>query len=505
MSREKNIYITIVFNLFLQVVSFSYKFLITPFLLNVWGSLKYGEWLVLFSFVSSISLLNFGIAKFYGNNLRKAFIEKNFIYYKENIFEALAIGIVIFILSVALILFLLTTSNLNELLNIHNWSENEINLTIFFLSMSIIGMIFLEIVLYLFVSIGKYSYKPMIEAFNLLLQIILIMILSTQNVGMVAISAVIFFSVLIVTLISAVKFFLTHPDLIPTKLSFNINNFKNNIFNSSYFQLITFSQFLILQGSILIISNQIGAASVTLFVIMRTITSSLGRQLTHIINHGIWPELTTLFAEMNYPKVVILHHMLTQVSYLLISIFSIFILLFIDNIFNIWLSTQEYLDYDITLLFLIYLTILHTWIPSSFLLMANNHVKGLGILTFLGSIFFIILCFLFSNNYGLEGVLWAMIISDLIILTTAVPRLASNDSHESIQMFYIQMIKALVPLGLIFLIFYLYGMSYIVNSGIIIKLAFFVIASLLVGLYYWFFSFSQYEKQYIYKKIKPRK
>ena len=165
--RTKSVYVNILFNFFFQIINFAYKFLITPFLLGLWGDVKYGEWLVLFSFVSSISLLNFGVAKFYGNKLRKLYLNKDVEAYKNIFLESIFSGFIIFILIGLLLFIILQNINVMQILNLNNWPKEDVMLSILFLGMSIAGSIFLEIFSYFYVSVGKYSVQPILSSTNL--------------------------------------------------------------------------------------------------------------------------------------------------------------------------------------------------------------------------------------------------------------------------------------------------------------------------------------------------
>ncbi|EIF51220.1 hypothetical protein [Sulfurovum sp. AR] len=502
MSREKTIYTTIIFNFFVQIVNFAYKFLLTPFLLDAWGDLKYGEWLTLFSFITSISLLNFGIAKFYGNNLRVAYIEQNWLSYKKIFSEALWVSIAIFLIASGILVVIVNYMSITTILNLSHWPKEEIQLSIILLGMSIVGMILLELASSLYVSVGKYSYKPLFDMINLIVQILLIIFFLSKGAGIVEVSAIILFSVLAITVIIIIMFVRLHKKLISVDFPNRFKDLKTNIAISSNFQLITLSQFFILQGSVLLISNQIGASFVALFVITRTVTSSLGRQVTQIIYNGIWPELTTLYAERNFNKIQNIHAMLIKFSLVASTLFSIFIILFIDNIFNLWLSTDKYLDYTLVGLFLIYLITLQTWFPSSFLLMANNEVKSLGRLSFLSAFTFLTFGFFYVEIYNLYGLLIVMIMIDLIILFTTIPYMAAKSSKDNTFMIYKNIIKSILPMIIFFIFYFLYPIeNFLKDSSLISKIIYFLIFSNFLILYMWSFSFSEYEKKYIKNRI----
>lgn len=502
MSRSQIVYLSIIFNFVFQFVNFSYKFLVTPFLLSAWGDIRYGEWLVLFSFVSSISLLNFGIAKFYGNNLRKLYLNSKIEEYKTLLSEAIILAFMIFILIGVSLYFFIGTVDFVSILNINDWTRKDVNLAILLLGLSIAGSIFLEIISYLYVSVGKYSVQPLLSSLNLFIQLILIIILSYFDSGIVTMSSIILGSVLTVTIIALIIFILKFPDLIPTRIYFNLDDIRNSITTSSYFQLITFSQFFVLQGSVLLISNQLGASIVSLFVITRTITSGLGRQVIQIINHGVWPELTSLFAEKNYERLYFLHNLLSKISIILTTFFILFILLFIDDIFKIWLSTDKYLDYSLIGLFLGYLIVLYTWIPSSFILMANNDVKHLGILSIASSLSFLLLSYLFLPKIEIYGVIIIMIIVDLFFMTYKVPQMACHKTFSNTLDFFIQMLKLFIPSIILLLLFFIYFIDEINTIDVAFKLFIAMVISMLLMIYFIKFTMTIYEREYLQKKIR---
>jgi len=498
-SRLSLIYLTILFNVIFQLVNFSYKFVTTPFLLHLWGDIKFGEWLVIFSFISSITLLNFGIAKFYGNNLRRSYIENNFNKYKEQFSEIIFVIIILFIIFGSILYYLCFTFNMNTVLSVNNWETNEVSLSLFFLGLSILSMIKLEVVSYLFVSIGKYSIQPLISSLNLSLQLILIITLSYFEVGIVAISFVIFLSVFLISTSSFIYFIMKNKIIIPTSFSLNFTGLFENIKSSIYFQFITLSQFITLQGSVIIINNSLGALTVSIFVLTRTITSGLGRQIIQIINHSIWPECTTLFAENNFYRLRILHSLMSKLSIIISTLFIIFIIVFIIDIFQLWLSDNKFFNKNIIVLLLIYLITIYTWIPSSLILMSNNNIKKFSILSLVSSISFIIFSYLFLNVINIEGLILFMITFDCIFLTYFIPKEACKSICQNQSEFYINLFILLIPSIIILTLFNFDLLGLNTNTTYTHKLILYISLSLLSIAYFIKSSLTKFEKLYILK------
>ena len=68
-----------------------------------------------------------------------------------------------------------------------------------------------------------------------------------------------------------------------------------------------------LQGSVLLVSAELGGAAVALFVTSRTLTS-LVRQVVFTANNALWPHLTALEAIGDYRRLQSLHHLLVAGS-----------------------------------------------------------------------------------------------------------------------------------------------------------------------------------------------
>lgn len=495
MKQHKRVYINIVFNFIYQIVNFFYKILLTPFLLNSWGAIKYGEWLSLFSFITSLTLLNFGIAKYYGNNLRKSFVNSKFQEYRHSLSELMSIISYIIIIAIIILFILTSNMNFNSILNIIEWSSNQVTITVILLGMSIVLNMSLEIISSLYVSIGKYFYQPMILSLNILAQIIFIIISSFMNVSIVEVAFIIFFISLALNILFYMYFFRTNSQLKYDFVFLNLSRLKESFFKSSYFQLITLSQFAVLQGSVILLSSKHGGLSVTIFVVARTITTSLGRQITQVVNHGVWPELTTLFAQKEFNKLRYSHRSLFKISQLVIVLFVLNIFIFIEDIYILWLGDLQYLDYQIIFLLMIVLFIQHLWIPSSFFPLASNNAKVLSILLLLNAITFLFIGNFIIDGYGIKGLLISMIISDIVFLVFFIPMLTSRMIEDKYFVFLLDtVIKTIFPIISMFLLYYYFGNINLNNF--IDKMLLMIILNFIILLYFWTIVLSEKEKEH---------
>ncbi|WP_275163342.1 lipopolysaccharide biosynthesis protein [Citrobacter portucalensis] len=424
--KDSKVIVNIFFNAIGQVVNFTHKFLIVPILMGIWGGAKLGEWYVLFSMVSSISLVNLGFSKFYGNKLRINYVNNEMSKYREDFSNAiissmLVIFLILFISVVSIKLF-----DFSEVFSLTEWSRDEVSFSIVYLSLNIGFNIFLEMVSLLYVSVGKYSLQPKIQSLNLLIQLVVLYFISSVHTTIVDVSLFILISTICVSITFLIYFIIQNRELCKVGDNVSLRKILTSFGSSSTFQLITLSQFLVIQGAVLVVNSNLGAAFVTLYTVTRTITSGLGRQLIQIINHGIWPELTALYAKNNLRDIKWYNTLMYKTSISITCVFSSFLLCFYNDIFELWLSDEFMPQISIVGCLLLYLLIINLWTPASFILMASNNVKKMSILMLTQSLLFLVISNYYAEEFGLVGVLLILLLTELLILVPTVNKLTNN-------------------------------------------------------------------------------
>jgi len=86
-----------------QIINLFGRVITIPLFLKMWGTEKYGEWLILYAFVGYLSVMDFGMQPYVFNRLRKCYSLNNLIEYKSILHSALSLSMSIAFFAMAVV------------------------------------------------------------------------------------------------------------------------------------------------------------------------------------------------------------------------------------------------------------------------------------------------------------------------------------------------------------------------------------------------------------------
>lgn len=168
------------------------------------------------------------------------------------------------------------------------------------------------------------------------------------------------------------------------------------------------------QGLTLLVGAFFGPVSVALFNTYRTI-ARIAVQITAIFSHALWPEFSRLFGANAAVAVRQLYQNSVIIGALQACILSGMLYFISPFLLNIW--THNNIDFvpSLMLLMLLYATVSGVWHIPRVLLMATNQHTGLAYWVLVSGILSLVLAYVFSQVLQLNGVVVAMLLSELFI------------------------------------------------------------------------------------------
>ena len=168
------------------------------------------------------------------------------------------------------------------------------------------------------------------------------------------------------------------------------------------------------QGLTLLVGAFFGPVSVALFNTYRTI-ARIAVQITAIFSHALWPEFSRLFGANAAVAVRQLYQSSVIIGALQACVLSGILYFISPFLLNIW--THNNIDFvpSLMLLMLLYATVSGVWHIPRVLLMATNQHTGLAYWVLVSGILSLVLAYVFSQVLQLNGVVVAMLLSELFI------------------------------------------------------------------------------------------
>ncbi len=168
------------------------------------------------------------------------------------------------------------------------------------------------------------------------------------------------------------------------------------------------------QGLTLLVGALFGPVSVALFNTYRTI-ARIAVQITAIFSHALWPEFSRLFGANAAIAIRQLFRRSVVLGALQACILSGILYFISPFLLHIWTHKNIEFVPSLMLLMLLYATVSGVWHIPRVLLMATNQHTGLAYWVLLAGVLSIALAFMFSRVLQLNGVVIAMLVSEIFI------------------------------------------------------------------------------------------
>ncbi|MFZ1290152.1 MAG: hypothetical protein WAR79_08675 [Melioribacteraceae bacterium] len=391
--------------------------LMVPIMLNLLGSELFGIWLTLFSIITWFNFFDLGFGHGLRNRLGNTFANDLIIDSKELIstsyFILIIISIVLFLVSLIIIPFL----NWQIILNTKNVSNHLLSLIVIFISASFSFNLVLKLITSILLADQRTALTDgIIQSASLISLILLIVLPFFTKVSFTILAVILCFSPLLINLIATLYFFfISKYKVFKPSIKYIRINKANLIFKlGSKFFINQLSSVILFSSINFIIAQVSTPIEVTKYnIVMRYFSIPL--LIYGVILNPLWSAVTdaSVKSDFNWIKKT-----LNGVNKIAIgfSIFTIFMLLFSNIVYKIWLNNELNIPLGISII-VTFSTILKI-LGSSFSTFINGFGKlKLGVyLVLLKDIIFLPMAFYLGNIWGVIGVIIAMILGQIISL-----------------------------------------------------------------------------------------
>jgi O-antigen/teichoic acid export membrane protein len=186
---------------------------------------------------------------------------------------------------------------------------------------------------------------------------------------------------------------------------------------------------LALQGPILIIGQLMGGPAVAIFSATRTL-ARLPIQITNVFNSSVWPEMSRAHGAGDTALLRALHRSSWGLTLLLVASSGAGLVLFGPWIATAWLGSKAHFE-PLVLSFLILVTVVSAiWNASSVVLAAINEHAGMGARYVLVNALCLGLAWLLTPAFGWWGMLPALVLAEVLLLAWVMPKvMAITQDH----------------------------------------------------------------------------
>lgn len=395
-----------------QVILAAANLLLVPLYLTSWSAPIYGEWLVLFSLVSYLSVLDLGMEMAVGNRLTQAFAIGDLEDYARVQHSALALylslaGGAFLLLGVAAWVFPPAWIGLKETpAAVASWVLWLLGLQIILaLPMGLIGGIYR--------TTGNLARSQWLANCRQVTGLGLLALTLLLGGGMVAASLVQLIPLLLIPIYVMWDVKRRFPPLMPGLKRANRQIIREMINPSLHFALFPLANAIILQGPVIIISTVLGGVAVAVFATTRTLVNFI-RQIMGSLTNALWPDLTRMEARQEFLRLRVMHRVLVSGSTALCLGAAAALWYEGPEIIAVW--TRGKLPPDPLLLrILLLMAVLQIpWLTSATFTAAANHHHKIARLLLASAVLGVTGAAVLVHWWGLWGIPVALLVADAL-------------------------------------------------------------------------------------------
>lgn len=411
---KKVIFRGIASNFYAQIVTLFVQIFSVPIMLKYWGVNVYATWLVISAIPSYLSLTNLGV----GNAANSALVMLSGKGIGVSSKEGSSIISTTFfllssILSIGLTILIILYSCRQLILNIFDVEESTLIALLILMLYTLLNF-FGSLWDGIFAAKNMYATSNVVNSNKRLVEFLIVLCVIYNGGNLLDVSLSMFIFNLIYQ--SSILFVLARVFQFRLSIkSFKLETIKELFHPSLGYMAMPAGFALFVQGST-IIASTLSSSFVVLFNTTRTIVS-VGRQLFAAVSHTYKPQISRAIGELKYDKVKRYMILSLLQGSALSCLFYILVLLFGENIYNIWTGGEVQFNSMLVLILCSSSFIASLWHQGYvFLSSANKHTK-FSILFLIVAVFNFITMYALSN-YSISHILIisVLVLSDLLIL-----------------------------------------------------------------------------------------
>tara|TARA_B100001939_G_scaffold347247_1_gene368262 strand:- start:3740 stop:5044 length:1305 start_codon:yes stop_codon:yes gene_type:complete len=365
-----------------------------PFYIRYLGNDTYADWIILYSLPAIFELTNLGINKGVNNTFTILFNQKKDKESKKLLSMGITITLIICIITISIIFIFWNFLGIRELIGIKSIPRHDTLLIILLLTLKIFFDMIRGILCSFFIAKNEAYNSYIIYSIQYLLEVLLI-VLILANLYSLSYVAIALTSISILTSIILYIYVNINYNYRLKLVTKNINNF-NFIKSSLGFSLITLSQYIREQGTLIIIKNFFNSDVFIIYNTSRILTNYLNVFSGQIMT-AVSPVFNFYYSKKLQTGIKNLYYKTNYINIFSSISFGLLIIVFRKDIWKIWLNNSIKLD-DNLLLLLVLCAVLRTlWIASKSVIVGSNKHFNFSVYSLIISSFSVLLLILLFN------------------------------------------------------------------------------------------------------------
>ena len=428
---SKNLRLRIVKNIganaFGQAINILIQVLSVPIFLNSWGVELYGEWLVIISIPTYLSMSDLSVTTVAGNEMTMnvAQGDKN---QALSIFQSTFFLVTCISLTIAFFFIpIIWAFPWEKWLKITHQSHNEMFLLILpFIFYVLLGLQ-LGILFSGFRCDNNYPLGAILINLTRLAEYIVVLLL--VYLGSTPIHAA--FAFLIIRFVGYILMRIMLLKCSPW-ISFQCHKVKFKVIKKLIKPSLTYIFFpvgyaLNNQGMIAVVSTTLGSKDIVIFSLLRTLSRFI-LQMMNVINQGLLPEISAAYGKGNIALIRLLHRRSCQISIWFSFIIIISLVITGSFIIQVWTNNKVIVSTPLLSIFLVPIIASAFWSTSSCVIRSTNKHHRFAVWFLANNILSIFIAIILANSLGLVGVAISILCAELLICMCVI--------HESL--FFLQ-------------------------------------------------------------------
>lgn len=407
-SRNKMLFLNILFSGFLKIVGLLTSLVIVPITINYLNNEVYGIWMTITSILYWITTFDIGLGNGMRNYLAEALATNDTKLGKKYISTTMLLLSLIALSMAIVLLYPLITINFNSFFNTNAIAGNELRMAV----VIAVGFTLMNFVLknigMIFVAMQKYAINDLLSISGNVIALILIYILTKVTTGNLVLVVLAYtMTSCVAFLLAAIPLFWKHPELKPSLRFFEKSLGKKIVGKGFGFFVIQISSCLVIFGAAnFFITQSCGPAAVTTYNIAYKFFNLLVIAYT-IILAPMWNAYTDAYVkgDMQWIKATFNK----ALKFWVLSICGGLGMLLICNLFyKLWIGNMVNVPLSVSASTLIYVCFFNLNNCATYLINGLNKIFVQIIISLAVTTLYIITVLAFGRKLGVEGIVLSM-------------------------------------------------------------------------------------------------
>ena len=407
-SRNKMLFLNILFSGFLKIVGLLTSLVIVPITINYLNNEVYGIWMTITSILYWITTFDIGLGNGMRNYLAEALATNDTKLGKKYISTTMLLLSLIALSMAIVLLYPLITINFNSFFNTNAIAGNELRMAVVIAGrFTLMNFVLINIGM-IFVAMQKYAINDLLSISGNVIALILIYILTKVTTGNLVLVVLAYtMTSCVAFLLAAIPLFWKHPELKPSLRFFDKSLGKKIVGKGFGFFVIQISSCLVIFGAAnFFITQSCGPAAVTTYNIAYKFFNLLVIAYT-IILAPMWNAYTDAYVkgDMQWIKATFNK----ALKFWVLSICGGLGMLLICNLFyKLWIGNMVNVPLSVSASTLIYVCFFNLNNCATYLINGLNKIFVQIIISLAVTTLYIITVLAFGRKLGVEGIVLSM-------------------------------------------------------------------------------------------------